>query len=287
METKGKFDDIIALTKSFENLGICDTAKEIKNMVELLKESRIDKALSNFEKLLPMLTNEWGSSKYRKELLQAVSPIFQAVIDSRPNEFENLQEIVELVQMMGNMREAVNILVYAGGDSSMQEPAPYKKLLILSLIYQITAEGIFDESLKFLTFLANLSKGRNISLSNLEGDDAQKLRFKLESVPVEAETISLLYEGYYQDSEKSTNHLRNAIAHARFSYDSNNNIMSFHDYHNGRKTWGPVKIDYSTLKDDWFQKLQDVATLTTLLFGLLLIYVILQMLLKWEAQTRH
>ena len=228
---------------SYSVRGLRDTANKAKYLLRNIKEKREADYKQIFQELEYSLDREieilgpypykcWAQIKqiYADAIDKPLSPLLE-------NVFPYLDEYIKTMVNLKSIEQIVD-------DSTLN---PLEKYYLNCFAYMIIIEGSYKNWIKILYYLFYKTYKRNITLDRINKDNLPNLINNLQIWGLDDTIFECYKEG----------HLRNAIAHAHFSFDKNKGKMKFENWDKGVLIWD----DEYTLEE--FMWLRHKATLFT------------------------
>jgi hypothetical protein len=254
-----RIEQLLSLAQEFENASFKTTASEIRSLASVIPSSKSIQDLQvEFQKVEGTFGNEWNSGTQQKqEIGRFVFPVLAPVIQD-PRTITVINSLASLFESRRKSEDTIRQIasLFRAGTN------PYQRFLLLCFTYVMAFEGVFDETARFILILAGISRRQTISYSDIAELSYSVIRTRLEAF--DQDLARVIFEGH-------ENHLRNSIAHGRFSYQAARDTMIFEDLDPRTMTvsWGPVEMNFATLLDSYYQKIEDTSTFVTFLIGML------------------
>jgi hypothetical protein len=203
-----RIEQLISLAQEFENAGFETTASEIRSLASVIPSLKSIPGLQvEFQKVERAFAGEWSSrSQQKQEIGRFVFPVLApaiqdprtiTVINSLAPLFENRRKSEDTIRQIASL--------FRGGTN------PYQRFLLLCFAYVMAFEGVFDETARFILILAGISRRQTISYSDIAELSYSAIRTRLEAIDQDSARVIFKGDEY---------HLRNSIAHGRFSYQA-------------------------------------------------------------------
>jgi len=217
-------EDLLKISAFFKKGDYVETSSRIEKIVRYLETTKLDE--SRFK-------NEWINSigTFRREFTQSV--VLKQLVPNVDAYFQQIEDIIVTSIVKQKAEFYSKLLELYPLIRSLREPSQnietLKKIFIeerrsererfygLCFIYLIVVEGIYDEWMRILYALKMAAEGVNVDLNNVRKKTLWNIREGLRKVGVS----DILFEGWEE------NNIRNAIGHARYSYDENTKKMTF------------------------------------------------------------
>jgi len=211
-------EDLLKISAFFKKGDYVETSSRIEKIVRYLETTKLDE--SRFK-------NEWINSigTFRREFTQSV--VLKQLVPNVDAYFQQIEDIIVTSIVKQKAEFYSKLLELYPLIRSLREPSQnietLKKIFIeerrsererfygLCFIYLIVVEGIYDEWMRILYALKMAAEGVNVDLNNVRKKTLWNIREGLRKVGVS----DILFEGWEE------NNIRNAIGHARYSYDEN------------------------------------------------------------------
>jgi hypothetical protein len=220
-DSQRRLADISDMAKLFEAKGYTKTAGAIVAFSRILEQDKIppdvldqlDSVFNVFEQ--EFVVNLPVGKGYRQRCIEEIRRIiFQAVGRTFP---DTNKALLVLLPLLGRLKEGK---VFLGSVAPLLSNGKINDRNVLFHIqcyaYLVTVEGIFDELARVLYFLTIVSKNSVPKIQDLEALSVWEVSARLGT------TVLL-------DNWTEKNHIRNAIGHARASFDAEKNEIHFLD----------------------------------------------------------
>jgi hypothetical protein len=264
-DSEKRIEDINRIAELFEHKRYPETAKEVRAFIEILKGDKIPVDFSKkLDSLFDLHQKEFEvnlpvGQSYRKRCFEEIKEIVFKAIGRLGSDYPKV--ILTNHPLLQRLNSANKI------TGSIAEELASKRIADKTVVfhlhcyaYLIFVEGIFDELSRVLYFLAFADKTNVPKLEDLE-------KMTVWDILTNLKTTFVFLERW---DEK--NHIRNAIGHARASYDSTNNQVRFIDADkHGVITWDSNDIPFSKFAEMALE-LEDSLTAFLNIFLLLKIY---------------
>lgn len=250
------------LALSFVESELPKTGESLGSVITVLERATSPKELlDSFRNFLLTFEREWCQDNYQARVHKALLLILTFFMKTKGSTPQQRQSIANLLPILQARRRAEQTL---GGLAKLITPplSAEIRLLLVSFLYLIAAEGVFDQTLRILRVLAALKSGKAIVYPTPDQVGLQTIRGQLKRV-LGKRSSDILFEGYLS-------HLRNAIAHAHFTFDKQTNEMVFEDFDpsTGKRTWSPKRFDFKTVLDT-YSKLEAVNAYLSFMFAII------------------
>jgi len=219
-----RMNEFIRMANLFEEKRYYETANQILNLAETLKEKQVPKDfLKKLDLLFETFQGEFVDSlivgqNYRKRCFEEIKGIvFKAIGRMGPDFAKSILTIYPLFQRLNYAKRITGDIAEELGNKRIRNQNVVFHLRCYA--YLILVEGIFDELARILYFLSVVSKNNVPDLANLERMTIWKILRELKTKPVFLERWG----------EKK--HIRNSIGHVRIDYDfrSSPSVIHFID----------------------------------------------------------
>ena len=257
--TSGFLPEIEQVAKEFSSVGLNSTAGQIRSMnsglATFTKQAQWQDA---WKKIEQEFANEWSSgSAHRADIYTHIFSVL-APVARDPNTVTTINSLIPLFESRRRAEDTIREIAGLSKGASTN----YQGYLLVCFSYVMSMEGVFDETARFILILANLGRGTVVNYSAAQNDSWSTLKNKLQ--PFGNDFVRVIFDGH-------ENHLRNSIAHARFTYDLKKNTITFEDFDPKTQTvsWGPTELAYKQVLDDYYQKIEDLASFVGLFLGML------------------
>lgn len=228
---------------SYSIRALKDTTKQAKHLLYNIKEKKQVDYYVIYQELEKTLDHEIVNlGPYPAKCWMQIKQIFSDAIDKpiRPLLKDVFPYLDDYLKTMKNLE----IIQKKSDDPTLN---PIERYYLNCFTYMIIIEGLYEQWIKILYYLYYQTNKRNITLDQINKDNLQNLINNLKIWGVN----EIIFECYNEG------HLRNAIAHAHFSFNESTNKMKFENWDKGILKW---KGDF-TLKE--FIILRHKATLFT------------------------
>lgn len=197
------------------------TAKWIRKLAQnlLIPRVTLDEVVKDWEDIVQTFRSEFvGSgenSKYREQSYEDLVKIIWEVINKRGTDSSKIFEKVLPALERGNeaLANLAEIYLTLVSSKNLSEKGRYYGLCFM---YIILTEGVYDENIRILYILKKASTKLDMEYEAIQDKNLWFFKKRLEPI---------FFEGW-------NNRVRNAIAHARFRFDSATNKMTFKDIAN-------------------------------------------------------
>jgi hypothetical protein len=234
-DSKRRLDDIAGMVTLFKTKGYTKTAEAIIDFSKILEKDKLpDDVLDRLDFVFNVFEQEFidglpvGKDYRFRCITEIKGMIFKAVGRTFPDTNKALIIIFPLVERLKEGKMILNDIAPILSEGKMKD----RKVLfyIQCYAYIVTIEGIFDELARILYFLSVVSKNDIPEIQKIQAMGVWDILEKL------GKTVFL--ENW---SEK--NHIRNAIGHARASFDLEKNQIRFVDIEpkSGKTTYDQTK----------------------------------------------
>jgi hypothetical protein len=238
-DSQKRIEHIQEIAEIYEKNSCMETAKEIRKYVSILEGNKIpDDFFKNWFSLFDLLGKEFESSlpvgqAYRKQCFDYVkNTIFKANKQLDADYPTALMTIQPLLEKLNSSNKVTGAIADQLATKSIKDPNILFHLHCYA--YLVFVDGVFDELSRILYFFAVVDKNKIPTLNDLEKLDIWGIIKALKVTPV-------FLKGW-----DYKNHIRNSIAHARASYDPNNNSVRFRDYNKkDDSTWDSGEMKFA------------------------------------------
>jgi len=217
---KRRKEDLLQMSAFFKEGNYVETSSRIEKIVRFLEMTKLDTSRFKAE-LVDVISNfrrEFTqNNKFRQECFQQIESIIaSALLEQKSGFYNKLLELYPLIRSLREPSQNIDTIkkVFLNLDARKFERERFYGLCFL---YLIVIEGIYDEWMRILYALKMAAEGINVSLNDVRKKTLWDIRGEFRKVGVS----DILFEGW---EEKN---IRNAIGHARFSYDENTKQMTF------------------------------------------------------------
>lgn len=262
-----RIQELIFSAEQYELVDFKETGKQVRALSEQLKTAKNIDELKPTIALVALTFYEECQQRRQGQIAQLNESFFAFFLEVTST-YEYVQGLNEMVSLFLSKREAENnITRIALTFRELQNP--FAKSLLLCFDYMLIMEGVFDEAVRIIYRLAAMRENVILSVDEIRYDTPSCLKGDLE-ILLGKEMITVLYDGY-------SSIIRNAIAHASFTFDRSTGKTSFLDlYKRGRMRLRKrqITLSYNELFTNYYQKLEDVATYLNMIIGLLFVKII-------------
>lgn len=196
-----------------------NTAKWISHLAEtiLMTKLTVNEVEYALKELIEAFKMEYiGSDEnahYREQCYnEYIKLIWEMVGKGNKVSFDTFERLLPALKSsttaLSNISEIYQALVAARDLSGK------RRYFGLCFMYLIFVEGLYDEDIRILHSIKKASEGSNVDYDSIKDKSIGDFKSDLDGV---------FFEGYNR-------RLRNAIAHARFSFDDHTKKMTFSDY---------------------------------------------------------
>ncbi len=227
----------------------------------ILNAGNVKELLSPLNDIFMVFEQEWGSTQHRRDVRDCLHDLLLFYLQRRgkPTDQGAIGSLIPNLELRRRAEMGLGRLVNLLRNNN----DPEVLYLQTCLIYLLALEGVFDQTLRTLFFLAKLADGTPIKYANAHSIKLTTLQREFNKLLIISNPAPL-FKGY-------SNNLRNSIAHTYLTYEPRMQIMAFedHDPNTGRLTWGPVVMTYPQFKDDYYGKVEDVNVYLSCFFGMI------------------
>ena len=200
---------------------------------------------------------EWSAQPYRKEIHDALGELqtYYRGIRGSMQHYNALSAVVPNIETRRKAEINIKNVVSVFKNTSDM----YERMLLLSFVYLMAVEGVYDQSIRVVYVLASHAGGNPMSFPTPHAMSLSSLQSELGQMS-NLRNTDVLFNGY-------ENHLRNAIAHSYLTFNPTNQKMGFEDYQpgSGSVSWPYREFDYLELLN-YYSKLEDVSTYASYFF---------------------
>jgi len=227
-----------------------NTADALSKVAKYIETGRnVD--VSEITDIFRVFAKEYGTGgRDFQALYDFISGTIADSIISMQDKFRD--KLMELEPFFGSLTQASRIMERVATLILAKQSTEEEKYYATCVIYGMDVEGQFDETCRILYALYRISQGKDTRFADAWEHKIWDLRAELNGLSNGKSEI--LFLGWMD------NHLRNAISHMKFNYDSSSKKMHFEDTFPGKKPW---RLDLS-LTD--FQHLARLVSDVTFLF---------------------
>ena len=196
------------------------TAKWVQHLAESMESDNFttQEILADLNDIFNSFRCEYvgtdNRKKYRESCFIEFTNLFESIIKKPGQLPRTLQGLLPAFETSNQAIENINEVYQALIAPNNQTEK--RKYYALCFIYLILIEGLFDENIRILYSIEKAIAGEEVDYEKIRERSLGELKGDLAPV---------LFEGY-------NNRLRNAIAHAKFSYDEHTEKMTFRDRRN-------------------------------------------------------
>jgi hypothetical protein len=187
-----------------------------------LPEDINSKFLSLLDKFEEEFVNVFPTGKdFREKCIRNISSItFNGICKLGREKFSKcLNDLHPLLERL----EESNVKVQKISSIIQKIPDNETKFYIYSLLFLFMLEGVFDQIVRVLYFLYMNTDG-----SRLVFEDIEELEIKEMKKGFNERGLDPIFLSNWESRYR---HIRNSIAHLRFSYDNSTGIVHFQDYY--------------------------------------------------------
>lgn len=233
---------------------IPETKTELKRIAKVLEEEKLDvtaKLVDSFADFVPdrmkilnekyieilkAFKNEYSTNSFKEELFDHIVDMIVSGFLSMKGKLKD--KLLELYPLFESMKQtAENTATIARVFSKSQDIK--ERFFGSCLLYLLKVEGEFDDTIRLLYVLKIAEQGKDVSLPEAYNKSLWTIRKELNAMGV----TDLLFKGW------KDNHLRNAIAHSRLTYNEETGKMTFEDIDNSGKTVYSENLNIAEFSD--------------------------------------
>jgi hypothetical protein len=209
-------DDLQTLVDFFVEEGYSKTSDLIKGIMSYM---RLDELPSDFQDkwahIVVTFREEYTSSdKYKQDCYEIIEDLLFTALFTRKDEFYD--DLLEIFPIIASMRAPTRNMIMVLETFKELDQSKYLKQMYLGMcfIYQIIAEGIFDEWMRVFNYLLLVKLGAHVPYTDVQDKKLWTIRKEIRDAGY-SDTLFTAWKD---------NHIRNSIAHSRFSFESNGDI---------------------------------------------------------------
>jgi hypothetical protein len=183
----------------------------------LLPNVTLPEVAADWTDVIQAFKNEFGGGdenrEYREKCYMALEKTINDMIGKLglPKSEENFEKILpELQTGLEALYNLGRIYLELVKSKNLSESGRY---YIICFMYLILVEGLYDENIRMLYTFREHRPGVSTDYATIKEADIRDYKTMLDPV---------FFEGY-------NDHIRNAIAHAKFNYDDASKVMTFRD----------------------------------------------------------
>ena len=257
--------ELAALASGFQSAQMVNTANAMNSLSAAIQGAR------SFSSVRPQLKQlyegfelDWGSDQYRRKLFLALQKCTKFYLQRKTKRYSFTAYLHTFERHLIARRKAednIRFMIAFANQASTDE----EKTIWLSLVYLLAVEGVYDQSARMLYMLLSFAYNQIfIQFRRTHQQTLDTIRTNIEGL-IGKRKSNLVFSGWQHN-------LRNSIAHANFSYDSNSRRTRYQDFRPGTgiRSWGPRFISSTELMDMYYQRLEDVSTYLTFLLWLMI-----------------
>lgn len=275
-DSERRIDEMTRLAELFKSKGYPETAKEIFATSQILRGDRVPADfLNKLDSLFSIHHREFEAEltvgmNYRKRCFEEIATIvFKAIGRLGPDFPKVLLNVHPILTQLGDAKKTIGSLADELARNTINDRNIIFHLHCYS--YLILVEGVFDELARILFFLRVVESTNVPKPGDLEKMTVWDILRGLKATPVFLER--------WEDKK----HVRNAIGHARASYDTTTGKARFIDVNEQGKVWDSGNVPFSNFAEMALE-LEDSLTAFLNIFLLLKIYDLIMSTTPYEQQ---
>jgi hypothetical protein len=214
----------------------------------LLPKVTLDEVKFDWDNVAQAFKNEFVGSdeywKYREKCFAALEKTINDMIEKLGPKTEETFD--KILPELNTGTEALNnlgrIYLELVKSKNLSESGRYYSICFMYLIF---VEGVFDENIRLLYTFCKAADGVSIDYETIKEADIRDFKKNLDPI---------FFEGY-------DDHIRNAIAHAKFNYDDTSKIMSFRDRATRARPEYSKSLSLEEFGTQYYDKLDDFCRL--------------------------
>lgn len=238
MKKKQRIDELKLCANIFELHGHVNTSSWIRFVTKNLEENRISDYHKDYLEILYAFKSDVSKDDFSRSIHDEIDLILGTALNvQRERRFNRiLVQSWPLIHNWRKTRDNINS-IRENLMGNEKADAVEKNFYVLLFLYLLEVEGSFDDIIRTIYILVLASKNRRINYQRIYNKRLREVKTEL----VKLGFSNTFFRGW------EDGHLRNAIAHARFSFDKETGKMNFVDIIPGTN-----KIVYN--KDFTFQE---------------------------------
>lgn len=276
MKKKQKISELYRCAEIFDTHGHINASKWIRFVAKNLEKNKPSDYHKDYLEILDAFKSDICKDDFIKSVHAEIELILGTVLnEQREQKFNKI--LIQSWPLIHNWRQtqdninSIQRLLITGNNPDDLE----KNYYVLLFIYMLEVEGSFDDIIRTLYILALASRKRRIQYQKI---------FNKRLCDIKTEFINLGFSDILL-RRWDDGHLRNSIAHARFSFDKQTGKMNFIDIH----PWSNKKVyDESFSIKDFSEKLRMIAEVSHIFTDFIMLLRILDLIkYKWVVKSKQ